>query len=92
MKNIAKSIRISQKVYDYINSFEGVGFNQKFENIILFAMEQEKVKKKRIEELDNLILLRMEELNKINANLYKARSESDKFLYALRDLDGVRKK
>ena len=91
MKNISKSVRLSQKVFDYINSFDGTGFNQKFENIILFAMEQEEVKQKRLDELDNLILLRMEELNRINANLYKARSESEKFLYAIRDLDNARK-
>ena len=87
MKNISKSVRLSQKVFDYINAFEGDGFNQKFENIILFAMEQEQDKRKRVEELDSLISLRSDELNKLNANLNKARSEARKFLYAISEMD-----
>lgn len=87
MKNISKSVRLSQKVFDYINAFEGDGFNQKFENIILFAMEQEQDKRKRVEELDSLISLRSDELNKLNANFNKARSEARKFLYAISEMD-----
>lgn len=90
MKNISKSIRLSQKVFDYIDSYEGDGFNQKFENIILFAMEQEEVKCKRLEELDNLIDVRSKELSVINNNLYKARSESRIFLSILRELERVK--
>ena len=87
MKNISKSVRLSQKVFDYIDAYEGDGFNQKFENIILFAMEQEQDKRKRVEELDSLISLRSDELNKLNANLNKARSEARKFLYAISEMD-----
>ena len=90
MKNISKSIRLSKKVYDYIDSFEGEGFNQKFENIILFAMEQEEQKRKRVQELDNLISVRSEELTKLNSNLSKARSETRRFLSAIRGLDGMK--
>lgn len=90
MKNISKSVRLSQKVFDYINAFDGDGFNQKFENIILFAMEQEDVKRKRLEELDKLIDLRNKELSAINTNLYKARSESRIFLSILRELERVK--
>ena len=35
MKNVSKSVRLSEKVFNYINDYEGQGFNQKFENIIL---------------------------------------------------------
>ena len=90
MKNISKSIRLSKKVYDYIDSFEGEGFNQKFENIILFAMEQEDQKRKRVKELDNLISVRSEELTKLNSNLSAARSETRRFLSAIRGLDGMK--
>ena len=90
MKNISKSIRLSKKVYDYIDSFEGEGFNQKFENIILFAMEQEDQKRKRVKELDNLISVRSEELTKLNSNLSAARSETRRFLSAIRELDGMK--
>lgn len=90
MKNISKSVRLSQKVFNYINAFDGDGFNQKFENIILFAMEQEDVKRKRLEELDKLIDLRNKELSAINTNLYKARSESRIFLSILRELEKLK--
>ena len=90
MKNISKSIRLSKKVYDYIDSFEGEGFNQKFENIILFAMEQEDQKRKRVKELDNLISVRSEELTKLNSNLSTVRSETRRFLSAIRELDRMK--
>ena len=90
MKNISKSVRLSKKVFDYIESFEGEGFNQKFENIVLFTMEEEEQKRKRIADLDKLISVRSEELNKLNSNLYVARSEAKRFCQVLRELDRMR--
>ena len=40
---------------DYVINFEGEGFNQKFENLVLFCMEQEESKKQRITLLDQQI-------------------------------------
>ena len=40
-KSNLKSIRLSDKVLGYINGYRGNGFNEKFENIILDAMESE---------------------------------------------------
>lgn len=51
-KNNLKSIRLSDQVMDYVINFEGDGFNQKFENLVLFCMEQEESKKQRITLLD----------------------------------------
>ena len=90
MKNISKSVRLSKEVYEYIDSFEGEGFNQKFENIILFSMKHEEQKRKRLEELDKLVSIRSEELNKLNSNLSKVRSETSRYLYAIRQLDGLK--
>ena len=87
MKNISKSVRLSEKVYNYINDYEGQGFNQKFENIILFAMEEEERLMKRLSDLESLIAVRSEELNKINYNLNKARSETKRFLFAISELE-----
>ena len=39
-KNNLKSVRLSDQVMDYVINFEGDGFNQKFENLVLFCMEQ----------------------------------------------------
>lgn len=90
MKNISKSVRLSEKVYNYINDYEGQGFNQKFENIILFAMEEEERLMKRLSDIDKLISIRTNELNKINHNLYKARSETERFLFAIREIENFK--
>ena len=50
-----KSVRLSDHVMDYVINFEGEGFNQKFENLVLFCMEQEESKKQRITLLDQHI-------------------------------------
>ena len=90
MKNISKSVRLSNKVYQYIESFEGDGFNQKFENIVLFALEQEDKKRKQLADLDKLISTRSEELTRLNSNLSKARSETRRFLTSIRELDWMK--
>lgn len=51
----SKSIRISDKVLNYINAYRGNGFNEKFENIILDAMESEDDRIKTLEMYDNQI-------------------------------------
>lgn len=40
-KSVQKSIRMTQRINDYVNSFSGDGFNEKFENLVLFVMERE---------------------------------------------------
>ena len=54
-KTNMKSVRLSDQVMDYVINFEGEGFNQKFENLVLFCMEQEESKKQRIILLDQQI-------------------------------------
>lgn len=51
----SKSIRISDKVLNYINAYRGNGFNEKFENIILDAMESEDDRIKTLKMYDNQI-------------------------------------
>ena len=69
----SKSVRLSNEVMEYINEYEGKGFNEKFENIILYAMKTEIERKKRVEELDKLISARSQELQAINKDLDTAR-------------------
>ena len=90
MKNISKSVRLSDKVYNYILLFEGDGFNQKFENLVFFALEQEEQKRKQLADLDELISTRSEELTRLNSNLSKARSETRRFLTSIRELDWMK--
>lgn len=62
-KNNLKSIRLSDQVMDYVISFEGDGFNQKFENLVLFCMEQEETKKQKIAFLDKQIVKQYKKLD-----------------------------
>lgn len=58
-----KSVRLSDRVMDYVINFEGEGFNQKFENLVLFCMEQEESKKQRITLLDQQIAKQYKKLD-----------------------------
>lgn len=72
-KNIAKSVRLSNEVFDYVSEFKGNGFNEKFENLVLFCMKTEVERKKRLDELEKLIKSRSEQLDNINRDLDTAR-------------------
>ena len=61
-KSNLKSVRLSDQVMDYVINFKGDGFNQKFENLVLFCMEQEEFKKQRITLLDQQIAKRYKKL------------------------------
>lgn len=62
-KNNLKSVRLSDQVMDYVINFEGDGFNQKFENLVLFCMEQEETRKQNIAFLDQQIVKRYKKLH-----------------------------
>ena len=62
-KNNLKSVRLSDQVMDYVINFEGDGFNQKFENLVLFCMEQEETQKQKIAFLDQQIVKQYKKLN-----------------------------
>lgn len=72
-KNISKSVRLSNDVYEYVCDFDGNGFNEKFENIVLFCMKTEIERKKRLDEIEKLIKSRSEQLDNINRDLDTAR-------------------
>lgn len=80
-KSINKSIRLSPKVYNYIDSHPGNGFNEKFENIILEAMEFEDQRKQRLEYLDERINMKLEQISVIED---KIKALNDFLLVAVR--------
>ena len=47
-KNVQKSIRISEDVLKYIEKQEGNGFNEKLCNMVLYCMEHEADRKKKV--------------------------------------------
>lgn len=71
-KSNLKSVRLSDQVMDYIINFEGDGFNQKFENLVLFCMEQEEAKKKQLDSLDQQIRNAYKKLEMIRDLYYQA--------------------
>ncbi len=68
-KSVSKSIRLTSKVYDYIMQAPGNGFNEKFENIILSAMESEPERVKTLERLDKQIDSKREQLYFMESSL-----------------------
>lgn len=60
-KSNSKSIRISDKCFNYILNYRGNGFNEKFENIILDAMESEQSRNEHLAELDVFIEKKQDE-------------------------------
>jgi hypothetical protein len=49
-KSIAKSIRMTSVVHDFVERWEGNGFNEKFENLVIFIMREEEEMQKRLKE------------------------------------------
>lgn len=66
-KSNLKSVRLSDEVLQYVENFEGDGFNQKFENLVYFCMKEEKQKHMLLEDLEQLITLKRKKLNAIDA-------------------------
>ena len=70
-KNNFKSVRMSDQVMDYVINFEGDGFNQKFENLVLFCMEQEETRKQKIALLNQQIAKQYKELDALRQLMSK---------------------
>lgn len=79
-KNNLKSVRLSDQVMDYVINFKGDGFNQKFENLVLFCMEQEETKKQKIAFLDQQIIKQYEKLDALRQLISKISAVSEALL------------
>ena len=79
-KNNLKSVRLSDQVMDYVINFEGDGFNQKFENLVLFCMEQEETKKQKIAFLDQQIIKQYKKLDALRQLISKISAVSEALL------------
>ena len=91
-KNNLKSIRLSDQVMDYVINFEGDGFNQKFENLVLFCMEQEESKKQRITLLDQQIAKqykKLDVLQQISSKIGDVRSALTNLEWKANDLSDL---
>lgn len=79
-KNNLKFVRLSDQVMDYVINFEGDGFNQKFENLVLFCMEQEETKKQKIAFLDQQIVKQYKKLDTLRQLISKISAVSEALL------------
>ena len=71
-KSNLKSVRLSDQVMDYVINFEGDGFNQKFENLVLFCMKEEKSKTELLALLDERFRKRSLDLQCLTYVTYEA--------------------
>lgn len=87
-----KSVRLSDQVMDYVINFEGEGFNQKFENLVLFCMEREESKKQRITLLDQQIAKqykKLDVLQQISSKIGDVRSALTNLEWKANDLSDL---
>lgn len=66
LKTVAKSLRMTPEVYDYVLSSPGDGFNQKFESLVLEAKRTEPERREIISALDRKIQRKSMQLDKIS--------------------------
>ncbi len=61
-------------------NFEGDGFNSKFENLVLFCMEQEETRKQKIAFLDQQIVKQYKKLDALRQLISKISAVSEALL------------
>ncbi len=92
MAKIAKSIRVDQEIFAYIERYKGEGFNEKFENIIRDAMESEKKRLEHIKQLDKQIREQEQKLQKIMNEVRKVSDISYQVNNIMRCFTDIEKK
>ena len=73
--SVPKSVRIPEEIYDYINSYSGDGFNQKFVNIIRDARDTEPERNETLAKLNKQISERENYLKETAKRLDELASE-----------------
>ena len=64
-KDVQKSVRLSQEVYEYVESADGKSFNDKLNCLLLDAKNGEAQRAKRIQEYDKRIQRQEEKMEKL---------------------------
>lgn len=65
----SKSVRLSDKVFHYIEAAPGNGFNNKFENIIIEAVETVPQRERELAYYDDLIKKRKVQFDEISTKI-----------------------
>lgn len=69
MKSNQKCVRMSDEVLEYVNQFQGEGFNQKFENLVLYFKKTEQKYKENLNLLNREISKKQEVTRKLNGKI-----------------------
>ncbi|MCL2034670.1 MAG: hypothetical protein FWG94_08060 [Oscillospiraceae bacterium] len=83
-KSINKSFHCTQEIYDYVMSQPGEGFNQKFENMVLYCQKEETGLRARAAEIKNDIGIWAETLGALKSKAI----ETQKVIYFLEAIQG----
>lgn len=65
--SVLKSVRVPEEIYEYILTYRGDGFNQKFVNIIRDARDSEEKRLSNLKYIDYRIQERQKILDEIDA-------------------------
>lgn len=77
-KSISRSVRMTQTVYDIVDSFEGNGFNEKFQNLVLYCFkEKDKVRQDIKRAQDRFKRTEKEYQNRIEKNHEKLKEQQN---------------
>lgn len=89
LKNNARSVRMTDRVLAYVEHRPGKSFNQKFEDLVLYAMESEVLREHRIMELEEEIRRLRSILTEIEAAQASVRKISESLDELAYDCRGV---
>lgn len=76
-KNNLKSVRISDEVLSVVESYQGEGFNQKFENLVIDFKKSRSEREAYLAQLDETIACRKSELKSLLDKISKSRMAFD---------------
>lgn len=85
-KTISRSIRMTETVYNIVNKYGGNGFNEKFENMVLYCFREEKRIKAAIKEQQEMYKLRQAQCDREITNINKRIDEKREVLNKVSDL------
>lgn len=85
-----KSVRLSDEVLNFINSYpDGQNFNQKLENIILFVFKNEKEMTRRLDSLHKDIDIEKHKLIEIRNEIYEFNDIKKRFESLINTMDNI---
>jgi len=84
-KSVQKSVRMTEKVYQAVDNFDGTGFNDKFENMVEFCVHKSQEIQRDIDYLNKRKTRLYEELD----NLDEARKVVQNSMIQLVDIEGI---